>query len=148
MRMAKNRLAPLDSLGSGLNPTERNQRNMGTTSLVVETVIIGFQSLVWIMLIIFIVFGYDWLDLSKLKDWSTIISLALLGVSYTLGIILSSFYGSLLIRLEYLSMPKFVLKASSKTQAYISVNNPDVHKELRDLAYRLSLVRGTLFNLI
>jgi hypothetical protein len=40
---------------------------MGTTSVVVEMVIIGFQVLVWMTLIVLIFFGHEWIDLSKQK---------------------------------------------------------------------------------
>lgn len=69
---------------------------MGTTTLLVEIVIIGFQVLIWISLILFTTWGYDWVNLSNLKDWTGLIAIGFLAMSYTLGIIFDSIVASLL----------------------------------------------------
>ena len=68
---------------------------MGTTTLLVEIVIIGFQMLIWILLILFTIWGYNWIDIVSLKDWTGTIVVGLVAISYTLGIILDSIAGSL-----------------------------------------------------
>ena len=69
---------------------------MGTTTLLVEIVIIGFQVLIWLSLIIFTTWGYTWVNLSNLKDWTGLIAISFFAVSYTLGIIFDSIVASLL----------------------------------------------------
>lgn len=62
---------------------------MATTSLIVEIIVIGAFALVWVTLFIFKFFGLDvslvseWLVLYK--DWSTVIALISIVVSYQLG---------------------------------------------------------------
>lgn len=113
---------------------------MGTTALIVEMVIIGFQVLVWISLIILVIVGYDWIDISKLKDWATPISIGLVGVSYTLGIIFDS-----CIRILFIA---FERPTSGSMLAYIIATNTDAAEELTKRANRSSLVRATSLNLI
>lgn len=113
---------------------------MGTTALIVEMVIIGFQVVVWMSLIILVIVGYDWIDVSKFKDWATPISIALVGVSYTLGIIFDSFIRLLFITLEPAS--------PGNMMAYIIATNTDAAEELNKRANRSSLVRATSLNLL
>lgn len=124
---------------------------MGTTSIVVEMVIIGFQVLVWITLITFAFFGYDWIHVSKLKDWTTIISVALVGISYTLGIVFDSFVGTLFAPWESRSWRWSREKHSISPgvmRAYIMATNADASQELTKRGNRSSLVRATSLNLV
>jgi hypothetical protein len=128
---------------------------MGTTALIVEMVIIGFQVLIWMSLLLITIFGYHWIDFSRLKDWSTIISIALIGISYTLGIVFDSFIRSLFGPLEFRNPARFydqdtVKPAVSfyKMRAYINANNKEVSDDLTRRDYRNSLVRATILNMI
>jgi len=129
---------------------------MGTTSLIVEMVIIGFQVLVWMTLIVFVVFGYNWIDLSKLKDWTTIISLALVGIAYTLGIVFDNFIGTLFTPWESKSwrwLPEHHGQSPGRMtpgrmRAYIIASNSQASEDLTNRANRSSLVRATSLNLL
>ena len=128
---------------------------MGTTALIVEMVIIGFQVLVWMALMVLTIFGYHWIDLSKLKDWSTIVSVALVGISYTLGIVFDSFIGSLFAPWEYSVQGRFIDRSHTNStvsfgqmRAYIIATNSDVSDDLTKRNNRSSLVRATSLNLL
>ena len=124
---------------------------MGTTSLIVEMVIIGFQVVVWMVLILLSIFGYEWIDLLKLKDWTTFISVVVVGTSYTLGIVFDSFTGSLFAPWERRSsrwLPERVNESPGLMRAYIMAANPDASEELNNRANRNSLIRATSLNLI
>jgi hypothetical protein len=124
---------------------------MGTTSIIVEMVIIGFQVLVWMTLVVLTVFGYQWIDLSKLKDWTTLLSVALVGTSYTLGIVFDSFIASLFAPWEYRSrmwLPDKITENPGRMRAYIMAKNPDASEELLKRANRNSLIRATSLNLV
>ena len=122
---------------------------MGTTSLIVEMVIIGFQVLVWMSLIVLILFGYKGIDLSKLKDWTAVISLALVGASYTLGIVFNSFVGALFAHWEFESW-RWLLRPSdlkggehpARMRAYITAFNSGASEDLTKRTNRNSLVRA------
>ena len=114
-------------------------------------VIIGFQVLVWMMLVVFTVFGYEWIDLSKLKDWTTILSVALVGASYTLGIVFDSLMATLFAPWESRSrmfLPKEATENPGRMRAYIMAKNPDASEELLKRANRNSLLRATSINLV
>ena len=132
---------------------------MGTTSLIVEMVIIGFQVLVWMVLIVLIVFGYDWVDFQKLKDWATILSVILIGASYTLGIVFDSFMASLYAPWERRSwkwLPEEIKEGMARGEkvspghmrAYLMTASPEASEELNNRANRNSLIRATSLNLV
>ena len=135
---------------------------MGTTSLIVEMVIIGFQVLVWMSLIVLILFGYKGIDISKLKDWSGAISLALVGTSYTLGLVFNGFIGAVFAHWE-ISLWEWFVKlsdrkgrtgpAQSRTdpaqmRAYLTAFNSDASEQLTREFNRHSLIRATSLNLV
>lgn len=65
---------------------------MATTALIFEIIIIGFQVIVWILLLLSIPFGFRWLDeLKELKDWAIIGSAVFIGFSYILGVMFNQF---------------------------------------------------------
>lgn len=89
---------------------------MGTTSLLVEIVIIGFQVLVWISLTVLTICGYKWIDLSSLKDWSAAIAVGLIAVSYTLGLIFDNLVASLFAPWQY----RTVREATERGRRFLS----------------------------
>jgi hypothetical protein len=41
---------------------------MKDTYIVVELVLVGFQVLIWVLLLVLSVFGYHWIDIDFVKD--------------------------------------------------------------------------------
>src|SRR5256714_7665704 len=64
-------------------------------AIIFELVLIGFQVLIWVSLLVLAVFGYSWLRLDGLKQWSTELSVALVGVAYMFGLIFDKAVGAL-----------------------------------------------------
>src|SRR5256714_8935060 len=64
-------------------------------AIIFELVLIGFQTLIWVSLLVLAVFGYGWLRLDGLKQWSTELSVALVGVAYMFGLIFDRAVGAL-----------------------------------------------------
>jgi hypothetical protein len=138
-----------------LSGLKTQELHMGTTALIVEMVIIGFQVLIWMSILLITIFGYQWIDLSKLKDWSTTISLALIGISYTLGIVFDSFIRTLFGRLEFRKPEIFFDRGALKPdvdfyrmRAYINANSKEIADDLTRRDYRNSLVKATILNMI
>jgi hypothetical protein len=128
---------------------------MGTTALIVEMVIIGFQVLIWMSILLLTIFGFHWIDLSKLRDWSTTISLALIGISYTLGVVFDSFIRSLFGHLEFKKPEIFFNRGAIKAdvdfyrmRAYVNANSRDIADDLTRRDYRNSLIKATILNMI
>jgi hypothetical protein len=154
--------APKATIPEKLKTSDSPGYQMGTTSLIVEMVIIGFQVLVWMSLIVLILFGYRDIDPAKLKDWSAIISLALVGTSYTLGLVFNGFIGSVFAHSESSLWKSFVTRSGregrrgpaqiptdpGQMRAYITAFNSDASEDLTSEAHRHSLIRATSLNLV
>ncbi|HEX8163995.1 MAG TPA: hypothetical protein VF538_19145 [Pyrinomonadaceae bacterium] len=123
---------------------------MSTTALIVEMVIVGFQALIWMSLIVLIVFGHDWIDISKLKDWATLISLGLIAISYTIGIIFNSLIGSTFFRWESKNWRLFthLPERPARMRAYILIKSKDASENLEKRFYQNRLLRGTSINVL
>jgi hypothetical protein len=120
------------------------------TSIILELVLIGFQVLIWVSLLILTVFGYDWIQLGGLKQWSTEISVGLVGVAYMFGLIFDKAIGALpyswviggraLTQIGDLPSPLVMRMA-------ILAKKPEVYEVLEKQINQHRLVRSTVFNL-
>ena len=58
---------------------------MSTTLLFVEIIIIGLQVTVWLVIVILLFFGHDWISPAELSKWQGVGALILLSFAYTVG---------------------------------------------------------------
>jgi hypothetical protein len=120
------------------------------TSIIFELVLIGFQVLVWVSLIVLTVFGYHWLQLQSLKEWSAELSIALVGTSYMFGLIFDKAIGSL----PYSWIVGGSVLAENDEAPHplemrmeILTKKPEVYDALERRINQHRLVRSTVFNL-
>ncbi|MBW4556914.1 MAG: hypothetical protein KME59_13385 [Trichormus sp. ATA11-4-KO1] len=59
---------------------------MSTTALVIEHLITGLQAVIWLLLLVLTAFGWNWINLTVLKDFTTILTFVGLAVVYPIGI--------------------------------------------------------------
>lgn len=59
---------------------------MSTTALVIEHLITGLQAAIWLSLLVLAAFGWNWINLSVLKDFTTILTFVGLATVYPIGI--------------------------------------------------------------
>jgi len=59
---------------------------MNTTMLVVELLIAGTQVSVWLVMLVFALFGFDWLRLDLLGGWTGLVVVVFLAFAYPLGV--------------------------------------------------------------
>jgi hypothetical protein len=67
---------------------------MSTTLLFAELLIAGFEVVVWFVILVFTVFGYDWVfkvQTQIFSDWQILISVVALAFVYVLGILFDRF---------------------------------------------------------
>jgi hypothetical protein len=69
---------------------------MATTVLFVEHLITGLQAAVWIGLIIFSCFGFDWVKLDVVKDFESVAIVLLLSFVYPIGLFVDNFADAIL----------------------------------------------------
>jgi hypothetical protein len=121
-----------------------------SASIIFELVLIGFQVLIWVSLLILTVFGYNWLHLESLKQWSAQLSVALVGVAYMLGLI----FDKAVSALPY----SWIIGGGALTKAgdlpsplemrmHILAKKPEVSEVLERRINQHRLVRSTVFNL-
>jgi hypothetical protein len=60
---------------------------MSTTEMIIEQLIGGIQALFWFVCIFLTVFGYEWINIQRLTDFSTGIIFIAICFAYPLGII-------------------------------------------------------------
>lgn len=59
---------------------------MSTTALVIEHLITRLQAAIWLSLLVLTAFGWNWINLSVLKDFTTILTFVGLAAIYPIGI--------------------------------------------------------------
>jgi hypothetical protein len=103
---------------------------MGTTLVIVELLIIGFQVLAWIVLLLipFTNLKGDNLvkTLKELEGWVPVIVVLVLALAYTLGIVFDRFLGWITLHIQDVS------------------SNPDIRKKHRFIGFCISLVKVVL----
>ncbi|HEY0322514.1 MAG TPA: hypothetical protein VGC66_16280 [Pyrinomonadaceae bacterium] len=120
------------------------------TSIIFELVLIGFQVLIWVSLLVLTIFGYHWLNLEGLKEWSAELSVALVGVAYMFGLIFDKAVGAL----PY----SWIIGGSTLTRTdespsilemrmNILTKKPEIFDALERRINQHRLVRSTVFNL-
>src|SRR5437764_14102565 len=119
-------------------------------AIIFELVLIGFQVLIWVSLLVLAVFGYGWLRLDGLKQWSTELSVALVGVAYMFGLIFDKAIGALPYSwiIGGSALPRVgELPSPLVMRMEILVKKPEVYETLERQINQHRLVRSTVFNL-
>jgi hypothetical protein len=120
------------------------------TSIIFELVLVGFQVLIWVSLLVLAIFGYDWLHLDGLKEWSSELSVAAVGVAYMFGLIFDKAVGALPYSwiVGGSALNKVGDMPSPLTMRMeILANKPEVFEALEKRINQHRLVRSTVFNL-
>ncbi|HEY2846339.1 MAG TPA: hypothetical protein VGI80_00890, partial [Pyrinomonadaceae bacterium] len=113
-------------------------------------VLIGFQMMIWMSLVVFAIFGYEWISLNALAPWSTQVSVALVGTAYMFGLIFDKAVGSL--PYSFIigggELEKVGKRPTALTmRAEILTGNPEIYEILERRLNQHRLVRATVFNL-
>ncbi len=88
---------------------------MSTTDLFVELIIIGIGGAIWLCLLIFGAFGYDWVPLDETFALTALIPF--LSVAYVLGIIIDRVADAIF---ERLWVPSLLEKVYGKDKGYLN----------------------------
>src|SRR5918911_1133307 len=120
------------------------------TSIIFELVLIGFQMLIWVSLLVMTIFGYRWLNLDALKQWSSQLSIGLVGIAYMFGLIFDKAISSLPYRwvmggrapTETRDLP-----SQLEMRMEILAKKPEIFEALERRINQHRLVRSTVINL-
>lgn len=117
---------------------------MNTTALLVDILIIGLQSFLWIACLCFSTF----LDIKQAMHFihnnSTLFLFALIVSSYTLGIVTDQLVA--IVFSKFRSTREIEVYSRTKIIHFIGAD-VEIHKFLNNAYERLRIARGTLFNL-
>lgn len=129
---------------------------MGTTLVIVEILIVGLQSAVWILLCLLALFGHDWVPrtLVLTEGWESLASVYLLALCYTLGVAIDRISDMAFIlfkphRIVNLSKwnRKHANAAQSKDRMAILVKEGRATDFLENIRGRARVARSTCINL-
>ena len=119
-------------------------------SIIFELVLIGFQVIIWVFLLMVAIFGYDWIKLDALQQWSTQLSVALVGVAYMFGIMFDRAVSSLPYR--WIIGGGRLMKIGDRPHPLlmrmeILATKPEIFDVLEKRLNQHRLVRASVFNL-
>lgn len=129
---------------------------MSITAIIVEILIVGFISSIWIILTIFSIFGYEWVQpfFKYLKGWEAFASLFFISFCYVIGIFTDRAADALSVLLN----PKNILLKSNWIQHKSEVAHSDNRMKimrienkatdfLEHIRSRIRIVRSIVLNL-
>lgn len=132
---------------------------MATTALFAEILIIGLEAEAVLALLLFSVFGADWLDAGALADWAALVTLVVVAIAYVLGIVADRLADSVTDRLAETRAGRWVDDRFGKSSrretsgADVALMRLTVLKESEGLAKfldyqrsRLRVARATVVN--
>lgn len=128
---------------------------MSTTALVLEHLITGLQASIGMSMLIFTVFGWGWLDLALLADFTTILTFLGLAVVYPIGIFVDELADFVFnpwmnrIRKRYFERAGLDPNASKLTTMYLlqHTDNEFLKTYFNYIRMRIRVSRSTAFNL-
>lgn len=97
---------------------------MSSTAMFVEILIIGIQTAIGITICVITLCGEVWLSeiLIKIKNWETLVTIMLLAITYTLGIIVDRVGDGLFLLLN----PKDILQKNTWVQQWRDQAHSDI----------------------
>lgn len=116
---------------------------MGATALVAEILIVGLELEGCLALVVFAIFGWDWVDPAGLSDWIAPLTLAATALAYVLGIIADRVADSLFKRFR--RKRKLPVKVPKMRMAVLAAK-PGVAAFLDYQRSRMRVMRGTALN--
>jgi len=121
---------------------------MTTTNVFAELLIIGIETLAWIALLIFCLFGYGWIDFAVFNNLAIAIPLA--AATYVLGIIMDRVSDTLLTGADRVIRRKLlgerVAQSFASLRLYILAQSPYLSADLDYLRSRLRIMRSSMIN--
>lgn len=139
-------------------PTESGLRkggDVGTSPLLVELLIIGAQAAGWLWIVVLECLGTRGVHVATLKDWLPILTVALVGLAYTLGLVLDTLLALKPFRPRRFpddwSPPRWVQRKTNDIPAYlrnyVMAKNSRLAGDLEQRFNRFRLMRATTANL-
>jgi hypothetical protein len=124
---------------------------MNTSALIAELVIIGLQAMIWLSMIVTWISGYQWIDLDKLGKIAVPLAVVMVGVAYTLGIVIDAVTARLEDVLEGRGLPADSESERDKQRRLrqeLRLRDDALSRSLDSEQHLLRLLRSTVLNLL
>ena len=129
---------------------------MSTTAIIIEILIVGIMSSIWITLLILTIFGYDWIQplFTSLKGWELLTSFYFISFFYAIGIFVDRIADvfsviikpqGLLLKFEWIKTKSE--EAHSDKRMYIMCIEKKANEFLEHIRSRIRIVRAALINI-
>lgn len=119
---------------------------MNTTPIVIEILIGGFQTTVWLALIILSIFGYEWIQLGTAERWLGL-TIFIIVISYTLGILFDRLWNFLLHKPDEMIRNKYFSKSELyQLRVRIFAKSETMASFLDYIRSRMRIARASLCN--
>jgi hypothetical protein len=120
---------------------------MNTTALIAELVIVGLQVMIWLSMIIALISGYNWLNPDNVEKIAAPLTVLLLAVSYTIGIVFDAFTAWLEDKLFSKQKAKERSTKRRILRQQLRLKDNALSLQLDNEQYLLRLLRSTALNL-
>jgi hypothetical protein len=121
---------------------------MSTTNVFAELLIIGIETLAWIALLIFSLWGHGWIDFAIFNN--LVIAIPLAAAAYVLGIMMDRVSDGLLARADHAIRRKVLgeraAKSFSQLRSYVLAKSAYLSADLDYLRSRLRIMRSSAIN--
>lgn len=121
---------------------------MKTTNMVVEIVVGGLQTTIWVVLLVLNVFGYEGFSGIVLSNWLGL-SILVLSLSYTLGVIFDKLWTRLGRRYDLKIRNDEGLSEKGeldRQRTYVFIQSEPAGQFLDSIRSRMRIARATFFN--
>jgi hypothetical protein len=118
--------------------TSGGNKVMSTTSLFIELLLTGVHTFLGLTLLILCFFGFDWINLERIKDSEAVLAILLLPIVYPIGIFVDYIADDVLRPWEIKIRQQFIQNNTQSAMRLLS--------ELKDpsLAYHLGYIRSKI----
>lgn len=121
---------------------------MNTTNVFAELLIIGVETIAWIALLFFTLFGYVWIDFGTFNNLAIVIPLVAL--AYVLGIMMDRLSDALLFGLDHAIrlqvMGERIAESFGQLRSFVLSRSPYLSADLDYLRSRLRIMRSSIIN--
>jgi hypothetical protein len=118
---------------------------MSTTALAVEFLIIGYHTLIWVLLAACLLPACDEVMLRNLKDWKELLIGGSVVVAYTFGAVMNGVASKIMEKMERKLMKDKDPKPS-EMRATILVRKPEAYEEVMKFFVVPRVLRSTIIN--
>ncbi|MFG1690698.1 hypothetical protein ACGF5M_00845 [Gemmatimonadota bacterium] len=123
---------------------------MKTTTVLIELVLVGAQVLIWLLLLLFTLFGYEWIDLAILQEWRLEFGVGVLGLAYVVGTVFDRVIGTIhfdwAISASTAKSLKSWLPSVVEMRMHLANANKDLYEVVETRMNQMIMVRGAAFN--